>query len=253
MSYSIGQVAGLAGVTVRTLHHYDEIGLLSPGDRSNAGYRRYDDTDLERLQRIMFYRELGFALDAIAAMLDDPDADPHQHLRRQHDMLTGRLERLRQMIEAVEKAMEARKMGISLTPQERFEVFGGDDPGRYAEEVDQRWGETDAYKQSARRTKSYTKDDWLTIKAEAASIQQAWADALVRGDAPDSEAAMDVAEQHRQHIGRWFYDCSYAMHQNLGDMYIADPRFTETYESVAEGLAQYVRDAIAANATRAAA
>ncbi len=117
MSFSIGQVAGLAGVTVRTLRHYDEIGLLSPSDRSGAGYRRYAEPDLGRLQQIMFYRELGFALDEITAMLDDPDADSAEQFRRQHRLLTDRLKRARAMVNAVEKAMEAAKMGISLTPR----------------------------------------------------------------------------------------------------------------------------------------
>jgi MerR family transcriptional regulator, thiopeptide resistance regulator len=248
MSYSVGQVAGLAGVTVRTLHHYDEIGLLSPGGRTGAGHRRYREPDLERLQQIMFYRELGFALDEIAAMLDDPDADPIAHLRRQHAMLSARMTRIEHMVEAVAKALEATTMGISLTPEERFEVFGADDPARYADEVEQRWGDTDAYRQSQRRTRSYTKDDWLTIKAEAAEIQQAFADAMLRGDAPHSERAMAAAERHRQHITARFYDCTYEIHTALADMYVADERFAQTYEQTAPGLAPYVRAAIIANA-----
>src|SRR5215831_12712089 len=173
MSYSVGQVATIAGVTVRTLHHYDQIGLLPPGDRSSTGYRRYAEPDLQRLQEIMFYRELGFALDEIAALVNDPDIDPVEHLRRQHRLLTDRLARVRRMVEAVEKALEAHTMGISLTPEERFEVFGDHDPEQYKDEVEQRWGETDAYKESQRRVKSYSKEDWLAIKAEAAEITQA--------------------------------------------------------------------------------
>src|SRR5262245_24396153 len=94
MSYSIGKVAEIAGVTVRTLHHYDEIGLLSPSDRTSTGYRRYDDADLDRLQQIRFYRELDFPLEEIAAILDDPDADPMAHLRRQHGLLSERIAKL---------------------------------------------------------------------------------------------------------------------------------------------------------------
>src|ERR1044072_7021492 len=90
MSYSVGQVADFAGVTVRTLHHSDEIGLLRPTARSMAGHRRDDDADLDRLQSILFYRELGFPLDEVAVLLDDPDADPQAHLRRQHTPLTDR-------------------------------------------------------------------------------------------------------------------------------------------------------------------
>src|SRR5512134_2655716 len=111
MSHTVGAVARLAGVTVRTLHHYDEIGLLTPGGRSDAGYRRYDEADLERLQRILFYRELGFGLDDIRTVMTDGGADALGHLRRQHAMLLDRIGRLERMAAAVEKALEARTMG----------------------------------------------------------------------------------------------------------------------------------------------
>ena len=252
MSFTVGEVAKFAGVTVRTLHHYDEVGLLSPSGRTAAGYRQYADADLERLQQILCYRELGFGLDDIAAILDDPRNDPVDHLRRQYELLTDRIDRLREMVAAVKKTMEARKMGISLNPEEMFEVFGDDDPTQYAEEAEQRWGETDAYKQSQRRTASYTKDDWLRIKDEGADVERQFAEALASGKPADSPEAMDAAEAHRMQIDRWFYDLSYDMHRGLGDMYLADPRFEEHYEKVATGLAQYVRDAIHANADRAA-
>jgi len=118
---TVGAVARLAGVSVRTLHHYDEIGLLTPSDRSDAGYRRYADGDLDRLQRILFYRELGLGLDDIRTVMTDGRGDASVHLRRQHALLLERIERLKRMATAVEKALEARTMGISLTPEERFE------------------------------------------------------------------------------------------------------------------------------------
>ncbi len=250
MSYSVGQVAGFAGTTVRTLHHYDEIGLLRPGGRNHAGHRRYEDADLDRLQQIMFYRELGFPLDEITALLDDPATDPVDHLRRRHEVLTGRIEALQRMAAAVERAMEARKMGIDLTPEEKFEVFGDHDPDVHQDEARQRWGGTDAYRQSQRRAAAYTKDDWLAIRAE----QEDWGArlvALMDGGAPaDGESAMDLAEEHRQQIVRHFYDCSYEIHVGLADMYIADPRFTEQYERMRPGTAGYLREAILANAVR---
>lgn len=251
MSYSVGQIARLAGVSVRTLHHYDEIGLLSPADRSGAGYRRYADEDLRKLQRIMFYRELGFALDDITDLVNDPDAEPAEHLRRQHELLTARLARTRRLVEAVEKALEAETMGISLTPEERLEVFGDIDPAQYADEARERWGDTDAFRESARKTKSYGKQDWLTIKAESERITQAFAAAQASGAAPDSAAAIDVAERHRQLMSRWFYDCPPQAHRGLGDMYVADERFAATYDRVAPGLSGYIRDAIRANADKA--
>ncbi|GII32784.1 MerR family transcriptional regulator [Planotetraspora mira] len=250
MGYSVGQVAALAGVTVRTLHHYDEIGLLSPGERTRAGYRRYTEPDLDRLQRILFYRELGFSLEEIATILDEPGVDPMTHLRRQHELLRRRIGRLQEMVAAVDKAMEAQTMGISLTPQERFEVFGDFDPDEHAQEAEERWGGTDAFEQSRRRTAAYTKEDWLRIKEEAGEVVRDFAAAFEAGVPADDVRAMDVAERHREHLGRWFYDCSPEMHKGLGDMFVADPRFAANYEQVAEGLAVYVRDALHANAER---
>jgi MerR family transcriptional regulator, thiopeptide resistance regulator len=250
MSYLVGQVASFAGVTVRTLHHYDEIGLLSPSGRSHAGHRRYDDADLDRLQQILFYRELGFPLDEVAALLDDPDADPQEHLRRQHELLTVRIEKLQKMAEAVEHAMEARKMGINLTPEEKFEVFGEYDPDRFDEESRRRWGDTEPYRESQRRVATYTKEDWLRIKAEGAGNTNAFVALMDAGVAPDSDSAMDLAEQHRQQISRNFYDCTYEIHTGLAEMYVADERFTSTFEQIKPGLAGYLRDAILANAVR---
>ncbi|MGP4090605.1 MerR family transcriptional regulator [Streptomyces sp. KR55] len=250
MSYSVGQVAGYAGVTVRTLHHYDDIGLLVPSERSHAGHRRYNDADLDRLQQILFYRELGFPLDEVAALLDDPDADPRAHLRRQHELLTARIEKLQKMAAAVEHAMEARKMGINLTPEEKFEVFGDKDPEQYADEAEARWGNTEAYAESQRRTASYTKEDWKRMQAEVADWSERYDALMVAGEAPTGERAMDMAEEHRQHICRWFYECPYELHQCLGEMYVSDERFKAFYDSMRPGLAEHLRDAITANAAR---
>ncbi|MCF6735371.1 MerR family transcriptional regulator [Blastococcus sp. KM273129] len=247
---NVGEVAALAGVTVRTLHHYDRIGLLRPSGRTSAGYRRYAPADLDRLHQVLLYRELGFPLEEVAALLDDPSADPAEHLRRQHRLLRDRLERTQAMVAAVEKEMEARDMGIDLTPEERFEVFGEHDPERYEAEVRERWGETDAYAESKRRTAAYAKEDWLRIKAEGEDLEARFAAALADGAPADSERAMDLAEEHRQHIGRNFYDCPPEMHAGLGRMYVEDERFTAHYERIAPGLARYVGTAVEANAAR---
>jgi DNA-binding transcriptional MerR regulator len=248
VSYTIGRAAEMAGVTVRTLHHYDEIGLLTPGDRSSAGYRRYDDVDLERLQQILLYRELGFTLDEIAAILDDPDAGARDHLRRQHRLLRDRIGRLQEMVAAVELILEAHKVGVNLSPEEKFEVFGDFDPDAYAQEAEQRWGATDAYKQSARKTARYTKEDWQRIQQESADLMARWVAALDAGVPADGQAAMDLAEEHRQQITKFYYDCTFEIHTGLAEMYLADERFTANYDNQRAGLAQYVHDAILANA-----
>jgi hypothetical protein len=154
------------------------------------------------------------------------------------------------MVAAVEKEMEARQMGISLTPEEKFELFGEGYSEDYEREAEERWGDTDAWAQSQQRTRSYGKEDWVRIKQEMDDVNQRFVEAMRAGVPADSERAMDVAEEHRQHISRNFYDCPPQMHASLGRMYVEDERFTATYERIAPGLAQYVSTAVQANAAR---
>jgi hypothetical protein len=121
----------------------------------------------------------------------------------------------------------------------------------YADEARERWGETEAYRQSQARTSKYTPEDWERIKAEAAEVNRRLVEALRAGTPADSPTTMDLAEEHRAQISRWYYDCGYDIHRGLADMYVADPRFTATYEEQAPGLARYLHDAIHANAARA--
>ena len=171
-------------------------------------------------------------------------------LRRQHRLLRERLERTQAMVAAVEKEMEARQMGISLTPEERFELFGDGFSEDYEREAEERWGDTEAWAQSQRRTSAYTKEDWVRIKEEGEAVERRFAEALAAGVPAESATAMDLAEEHRQQISRNFYDCSPEMHAGLGRMYVDDERFTAHYEQVAPGLAQYVSTAVHAYAAR---
>ena len=248
--YLVGDLARISHVSVRTLHHYDSIGLLTPSARSAAGYRLYSGADLRRLRQILFYRELGFALEEIADILADPAAGTDDHLRRQHRLLRERQARDAALLGAIEREMEARKMGISLTPEEQFEIFGTDKLAEYTEEAKQRWGDTDAWKQSARRTAAYTKEDWITIKSEADANITGFAEAMRAGEPATGTVAMDLAEAHRQHLARWFYDCNYQMHRGLAELYVSDPRYTAEYDKIEPGFSGYVPDAIHANPDR---
>jgi DNA-binding transcriptional MerR regulator len=167
-------------------------------------------SDAERLHRILVYRELGFNLAGIARILDDPAVDAVEHLRRQRSLLEKQLERLQRMIGGVERMMNAKKTGLNLTPGEMKEMFGSFDPAEHAKEAEGRWGGTDAYAESQRRTSSYDKQQWLQIREEANQIGAGLAAAMREGVPPDGEQAMDLAEQ--QHIARWFYDCSFTIH-----------------------------------------
>lgn len=250
VSYSVGQVAALAGITIRTLHHYDDIGLLTPSERNHAGHRGYVDQDLDRLQRILFYRELGFSLDEVSVLLDAPDVDPREHLRRQHRVLTERIERLQKMVAAVQRNMEAQTMGINLTPEEKFEVFGDFDPDVYAAEAEQRWGGTEAYKTSQRGHAPWTKEHWRRLLAEHDDVCARLAALREEGVSASSAAAAELAEQHRTWLNQHHYECGYEMHRNLADMYVADSRFTATYDAFGPGFAAYLREAIHTNADR---
>jgi MerR family transcriptional regulator, thiopeptide resistance regulator len=249
---TVGQVAEQLGVTVRTLHHYDQIGLLVPSERTSAGYRLYTGDDITRLQNVVVYRRLGFPLEEIALLLDEPSVDVGEHLRRQRAAVLSRLDEMRDLVTAIDQALEKEMSGNKLTRKEQRELFGDSFSEDYAEEAEQRWGETGAWKQSQGRTSKYTKADWVEVKAEMEANNVAFASAMADGEPAASERAMDAAEQHRLHIHNRFYDLTPELHRNLGDMYLADPRFTKNYEEVAPGLAQYVRDAIHANADRSA-
>jgi MerR family transcriptional regulator, thiopeptide resistance regulator len=247
---TVGEVAALASVSVRTLHHYDELGLLTPSVRTDAGYRVYTEADLATLQQVLFFKELGFGLRDIARIMHDPGFDRLEALRMQRRMLAEKSTQLAKMAQAVDAAIDATEGGARMDAKDMFEAFGDFDPKEYEKEAEEKWGATDAYKESARRTKRFTKQDWIEVRAESEAVNAGLA-ALMDEEAPaDGPRAMDLAEQHRLQIDRRFYPCSHEMHLGLAEMYVADPRFTATYEKVRPGLARYLHDAILANAAR---
>jgi MerR family transcriptional regulator, thiopeptide resistance regulator len=250
MARTVGEVSKLAKVSVRTLHHYDAIGLVGPSDRSEAGYRLYESGDLERLQQVLFFKELGFSLDEIRSIMAEPSFDRRDALRAQRSLLAEKARRTEAMLTAIDLALDAMEGGYAMDEKDMFEVFGDFDPKQYEDEVRERWGDTDAYKESARRTKRHTKDDWQRIKAEDAARLERMVALFDEGVTPQDPRAMDAAEEARLAIDRDYYPCSREMHVNLGRMYVADPRFTAYYDKHREGLAQWFCSAIEANAER---
>ena len=166
----MGELADLARVSIRTLHHYDAIGLLAPSGRTGSGYRLYGHDELEQLQQILLYRELDFSLDAIARIMLDPTFDRRAALVAQREQLAARAGRMEAILAAIDAALEALARGEPMNDADMFEVFGDFDPAQYEIEVKERWGDTDAYRESARRTSRYTKDDWKRIKAEGDDV-----------------------------------------------------------------------------------
>ncbi|RRQ80218.1 MerR family transcriptional regulator [Streptomyces griseofuscus] len=254
MSYSVGQVSAFAGVTVRTLHHYDKAGLLSPSERSPAGYRLYGDADLARLQQILFYRQLGFSLDEIAAILKDPQANAVEQLRTRQRQLRAEIAGLQRLAEVAERAIEVQRTGVSLTPQERFEVFGEITFDlSYATEAELKWADSEGQRESMARAAAHTKEDWRLLMGEASAWRAELLAAFDEGEPSDGERAMDLAEEHRLHISRWFTSCPPDMHLRIADDFVADPRAFALVVPPSRqrpGLAAYLRRAVRANASR---
>jgi DNA-binding transcriptional MerR regulator len=254
MSYSVGQVSTFAGVTVRTLHHYDKAGLLSPSDRSHAGYRLYNEADLVRLQQILFYRELGFPLVEIAAIFKDPQANPLERLRARQRELREEIARLQRLAEVAERAIEVQKTGVPLTPEERFEVFGevAFDLS-YATEAELKWAHSEGRREAMARADAHTKEDWRRLMGEAGAWRAELLAAFDEGQPSDGERVMDLAEEHRLHIARWFTSCPPDMHRRIADDFVADPRAFALVVPPSQqrpGLAAYTRKAVYANAAR---
>jgi DNA-binding transcriptional MerR regulator len=236
---TVKEVAALSGISVRTLHYYDEIGLLPPTRVTEAGYRLYDDRALALLQQILFFRELDFPLQDIRAILGDPGYDQTQALRRQRELLLLKRGRLDRLIALVESNLKGES---SMA----FEAFGAAEletaRTQYADEARRRWGGTAAYEESQKRTARYQKEDWNRISGEMEEIARALASVMESG--PDSPAAQELVGRWQRYITDNFYPCTKEILAGLGEMYTEDDRFTRSIDRYADGLARFLRDAI---------
>ena len=244
---TVGQVAGLVGVSVRTLHHWDEIGLVVPSARSWAGYRLYGPDDVARIHRVLVYRETGMPLAEVARVLDDPDVDATAHLARQRDLLQARIAHLTRMLRAVDTMMERNSMGENLTPQQQAEILGAEWDPAWQEEAEERWGDSDEWAQAAARKAAMTRQDWARVAEETEALETDLANAMREGVVPGSERANALAERHRAGIDRWF-DTTYAKQVLIARGYVANSRFTAYYDKRESGLAAWIKEIIDANA-----
>ncbi|MCX4744074.1 MerR family transcriptional regulator [Kitasatospora sp. NBC_01287] len=244
---TVGRVAALVGVSVKTLHHWDGIGLVRPSERTRAGYRVYSGEDVARIHRVLVYREIGFPLAEIGRILDDPAAGARDHLRRQRSQLAERISRLQHMLGAVDRMMAASNGGMRLTPEQQVEIFGADWQPAWVEEAQERWGDSAQWAQYAERAAEMEPQDWAEAAAATDALNADLAAACRAGLAPGSAAANALAERHRASVSRYF-DCTHAMHVCQGRMFVEDPRFAEHYDAVAPGLARWLREVVFANA-----
>lgn len=240
---TVGAAAELLGVTTRTLHHWDAVGLVRPSERTTAGYRLYTALDLVRAKRVVVYRELGVPLDEIAALLDASADEAVASLRAQRDELRTRLHRLRQMADAMDRMIEARESGILLSAEDQVAIFGADWQPSWVEQARTEWGDTAQWTQYAERAASRSTSDWHRITAETEALHTDLAAACRAGAAPGSEQANALAARHRDSLSVYF-DCTHSMHVCLGRRYVDDPGYAAYYNGIAPGLATWLRDII---------
>ncbi|WP_306364507.1 MerR family transcriptional regulator [Nocardia sp. CC227C] len=244
---TVGAVATLVGVTVRTLHHWDSIGLVRPSDRSGSGYRLYTPADLARLHRVLVYRELGVPLTEIASLLDANAGDALESLRRQRDQLRERIAELHRMSAALDRLIEARESGLLLTPEEQVAIFGRDWKPAWVGEARERWGDTPQWAQYAERSAQRSPEQWGRVVASVEALHTELTEAFRAGVAPGSDAAADLAERHRDSLCAYFH-CTHSMHVLLARGYTEDPGFAAYHDTMAPGLAAWLRAIIEANA-----
>lgn len=244
---TVGRTARLVGVSVRTLHHWDETGLVHPSGRTPAGYRVYSGTDVSRIHRVLVYRELGFSLADIGQILDDPHTDMTDHLRRQHAALTERITRLQRMVDAVDHMLEAAQTGIQLTPQQQVDIFGDDWRPEWVEEARQRWQGTTQWEQYSQRAAALAASDWHQVAADTHEFETDLTAAKRRGVAPGSAEANALAERHRDLMSTYF-DCTHEMQVCMGRMFVEDDGFAAHYDKDESGVAVWFQEVLCANA-----
>lgn len=242
----VNEAAKLAGVSVRTLHYYDRIGLLKPAQVGENGYRLYGEEDFIRLQQILFFKELDFSLEEIKNILDNPRFDRISALKTHKQLLVDKKRRLENIIQSVEQTIKSIEGGEAMSKQEMFEPFDmreiEEHRKKYEQETRDKYGATDAYEQSRRKTAGYKEEDWKRIQHQLEVIYKRMIAAMPGG--PGCEEAQHAAADLRNHISSSYYDCTPEIFRGLGDMYVNDPRFTKNIDKYQEGLAEFLREAM---------
>ena len=236
MNMQIKEFAELAGVSVRTLHYYDEIGLLKPACVDEyTGYRYYDEKSLLRMQEILFYRELDFSLKSISEILSSPNYDRKMALEEQKKLLTLKKERLERLIAAIDSAAKGEAV---------MDVFENSEFEAYKAEAKERWGGTDAYREYTGKTKDYSGNKWQSLGSAMDDILAEFAACMKCGAAPYSDEAQRLVEKLQAHITENYYACTDEILAGLGQMYVADERFQKNIDKHGTGTAAFISDAI---------
>lgn len=235
---TVKEVSKLTGISVRTLHHYDAIGLLKPTKVTEAGYRLYDDTALSRLQNILLFRELQFPLKEIKVILDSPDFDPREAIAQQIRLLELQYKRIGALISF---AREIQTKGVETTMN--FEVFDMNEIEQYKSEIKEKWGETKAYQEYEQRTASKSGHDYERWAKDMMSMISEFG--AIRHLSPENHAVQEKVAALQDYISKHFYTCNDELLQQLGEMYVCDERFKQNIDRTGgAGTAEFVRQAI---------
>ena len=242
--YKINEISKLTGVSVRMLHHYDKIGLLTPSKRTDSNYRVYNDNDISRLYQILLFKELEFPLQEIKQILDDKNFDKEEALKVQRNLILEKKKRLERILESIDDTIE--NLGGNSMNKNSFKAFDYEEvkkhQEKYKEETEKRYGKSDAYKESHEKTSKYTKNDWENITEEANEIYEELAKLMDKD--PSDEKVQELIERKRNHITTYYYNCTIEIFRGLALMYVADERFTKNIDKYGEGLAQFLSDAM---------
>ncbi len=236
---TVKQVSDLTGLSVRMLHYYDEIGLFKPSQVSESGYRLYSDSDLEILQQILFFKELDFPLKEIKLIMESPSFDKQKALKSHKHLLTLRRDRLNKLIELVDKTMKG-ELEMSFKEFDISEIEKSQK--KYAKEIKELYGNTDAFKEYLQKSEKYDKNSWSQIEKGIEQIFKSFANVMDKG--PDSSEAQELVKQWQNYITQNFYECTNDILKGLGKMYIKDERFLKNIDKHQQGLAKFISEAI---------
>jgi DNA-binding transcriptional MerR regulator len=240
--YTVSQLAEMAGVSVRTLHHYDHIDLLKPSSRTAAGYRLYGERDLLRLQQILFFKELDFPLSEIRNVLDDPDFDQIEALENHRRLLQGRAERLTHLLRTIDKTIQRlTEDDMTMTDEELYEGFTKEQIERYKREAREMY-DPELVAESERRVRSMSKAQWNAVKEEGDQVTRAIAEVADR--APDASEVQTLIARHHAWIEQ-FYTASAELYRGLGQLYVEHEEFRAFYDKYRPGLADFMQAAMA--------
>ncbi|WP_125152319.1 MerR family transcriptional regulator [Clostridium rectalis] len=246
MYYKIKEVADMAGISVRMLHHYHKIGLLKPDYIKSNGYRLYTYRNLEKLQQILFYKELDFSLQEIKNLLDNPGFNSKNALKAHKRLLIEKKERMERIIKSLDKTLKSLDEGVKMNSNDLFKPFDMTQIEKhkreYAKETKEKYGSSKEYKQSKEKTAKYTKDNWINIMNEAEKICEKVA--LLMDREPHNHEVQEAVGAWRKFITDNFYECSIDNFRGLGELYIVDKRFTKNIDKYKKGLAKFLSEAI---------